>query len=476
MKKPSFPTLIGLFLLVLQLRAVEDPSRPIAPVASLGGNPLGDLVADGGGLYGMTSRLGPFNGGTVFRIGGDGGGFQVLHAFAGGAGDGAHPGGSLLLSGMTLYGMTMNGGDGDSGTIFKMQADGSGYALLHKFAGGAADGKNPHGSLVLSGTMLYGMTYEGGNGDMGTIFRLQTDGGGYRLLHKFAGGAADGAHPAGALAIAGATLYGMTTEGGRADVGTVFKIGTDGRGFSLLHEFTDVDFDGGWPEGSLLVSGATLYGMTSNLAGAVFKLQTDGSGFTLLHKFIGDYGDGAEPFGSLILVGTTLFGMTSSGGIGAKSEYGTVFRMETDGSGFILLHAFAGGETDGESPRGSLVARGGTLYGMTWAGGRHDGGTLFRIDANGLGFALLHSFAGGTPGGKSLAGSRAFSGSFSLDKTSGVKTNFAPTGENRSEKEILFSGAAAPASGAAASLPVKCFLRAGLVAGQWSEVPTGKTI
>ena len=39
-----------------------------------------------------------------------------------------------------------------------MQTDGSGFAVLHGFAGGADDGKKPYGSLILSGSTLYGMT------------------------------------------------------------------------------------------------------------------------------------------------------------------------------------------------------------------------------------------------------------------------------------------------------------------------------
>jgi uncharacterized repeat protein (TIGR03803 family) len=40
-------------------------------------------------------------------------------------------------------------------------------AVLHAFA--PADGKYPHGSLLLSGSTVYGMTGDGGS-DKGTIF------------------------------------------------------------------------------------------------------------------------------------------------------------------------------------------------------------------------------------------------------------------------------------------------------------------
>jgi uncharacterized repeat protein (TIGR03803 family) len=79
--------------------------------------------------------------------------------------------------------------------------------LLHEFAGGTADGYFPRESLVLSGSTLYGMTYRGGAYDRGTIFKIQVNGTGYTLLHEFAGGNADGAYPMGSLIISGSTLY-----------------------------------------------------------------------------------------------------------------------------------------------------------------------------------------------------------------------------------------------------------------------------
>src|SRR5690242_6582980 len=70
------------------------------------------------------------------------------------------------------------------------------------------------------------------------------------VLHTFAGGAADGAFPgAGAPALLGPTLYGMTTAGGADDLGTVYKFGADGTGFSLLHSFQPAPNDGALPQG-----------------------------------------------------------------------------------------------------------------------------------------------------------------------------------------------------------------------------------
>jgi uncharacterized repeat protein (TIGR03803 family) len=64
--------------------------------------------------------------------------------------------------------------------------------ILHSFTGGASDGANPYGSLVLLGSSLYGMTPNGGAPDLGTVFKIHTDGTGFALLHVFTGGAGDG--------------------------------------------------------------------------------------------------------------------------------------------------------------------------------------------------------------------------------------------------------------------------------------------
>lgn len=95
----------------------------------------------------------------------------TIHEFAGGVNDGAHPYGNLILDGSTLYGMTTVGGDYDSGTIFSINTDGSGFTIKHEFAGGPGDGSWPYGDLTQSGSLpLYGMTYYGGAANNGVIF------------------------------------------------------------------------------------------------------------------------------------------------------------------------------------------------------------------------------------------------------------------------------------------------------------------
>jgi uncharacterized repeat protein (TIGR03803 family) len=206
------------------------------------------------------------------------------------------------------YGTTSLGGSSGVGTVFAVNADGTGFTILHSFTGGS-DGANPWAGLVLSGNTLYGTTYLGGSSGAGTVFALNTDGTGFTNLHDFAYGG-DGAHPNGGLIFSGNTLYGTAAYGGSGGYGTVFAINTDGTGYTNLHTFTPTSLQ-------------RLYGY-------------DNFGRQYYVEFhMND--DGAVPVAGLILAGNTLYGTASGGGLGGN---GTVFAVNTDGTGFRTLHNY----------------------------------------------------------------------------------------------------------------------------------------
>ena len=59
----------------------------------------------------------------------------------------------------------------------------------------------------------------------------------------------------------GTYLYGTTVAGGANDKGSIFRIGKDGSGFSIILDF-DGESNGEDPYGSLFFDGTFLYGMT----------------------------------------------------------------------------------------------------------------------------------------------------------------------------------------------------------------------
>src|SRR6202030_3327535 len=126
----------------------------------------------------------------------------------------------------------------------------------------------------------------------------------------------------------------------------------------------------------------------------VFAVNTDGSGFTNLHGFTGG-SDGGVPYAGLILSGNTLYGTATVGG---SSGSGTVFAVNTDGSGFTNLYVFTGGN-DGSAPSASLMLSSNTLYGTAAGAGSSGNGTVFVVNTDGSGFASVHGFTGGYDGG-----------------------------------------------------------------------------
>ena len=392
-----------------------DPISSSCTKIDDGADPKGSLtyVTATGLLFGRTSTTtAKGNGdGTIFQINPDGTGYLVDHFFTGAKTDGNDPRhNAMTLVNTTLYGTTLTGGKNDNGTIFSINDDGTAYSSpLFDFAKSATGNKGdqPHSCFVAAGSVLYGMTSEGGkhggSTGFGTIFSFDTSSSTYTRLYSFGG--VHGSDPHGQLILDpnGSTFYGMTRTGGKSAVGVVFSFslmcGSAGSSkcvtkYKVLHNFRcpgnstpmciDAS-DGATPDhGTLLLSGTTLYGLTTAGGkfglGTIFSYDLNAKKFTVLRSFgPASTNDGLNPFGSLMLNGSVLYGTTRLGG---NAGLGTVFQINTDGTGYARVHNFLGGNNDGANPIDDVIlvpSTPNTLYGMTEAGGRCNNGVIFSI-------------------------------------------------------------------------------------------------
>ncbi len=347
-----------------------------------GALPQGNLFYDGSFLYGMTVNGGATNDGLIFKIKKDGSQFSDMFDFNNVA-TGRYPHGSLISDGNYLYGMTQYGGTFTCGTVFKILPTGAGYVKLYDFDG-TTNGKAPFGSLVYDGTNIYGSPQIGGASNLGTIFKINTTTNVYQKLLDYTGvaGVNPSGEPEGSLITDGTYLYGMGYNGGANNYGSVYKVKNDGTLFSNMASLTGTVgvASGSYPTQSLISDGTFLYGMTESGFfgdfGTIFKINIATNAYTKLMNFTGP--NGLLPHGGLIYDGTYLYGAASGGG---ANNTGLLFKILPDGTGFVDLFDFAVGTATatGKAPRGDLWSDGCFLYGMTVTGGSTNKGVIYKF-------------------------------------------------------------------------------------------------
>ncbi len=373
----------------------EPAVRPILPSAMRSGVrglqvsgalPWAGLISIGSLLFGTTQHGGSSDRGVVYKIT-TGGVEKPIHKCAGPP-DGEYPTGPVLrvVTCSCLYGTTQAGGTGNQGTIFAAKFSG-GDNVLHNFVG--SDGSDPEGRLIEVGPAVYGTTYGGGANGVGTVFKITISGSVLTTLHNFGATHTDAGFAYAGLLHVGSYLYGTTVGGGTSSLGTVFRIKPNGTSYSVLHNFSG-GADGAAPYGNLIVDGGVLYGTTSQggaaNVGTVFKITTGGVE-NVVHAF-GVASDGTYPFGALIKVNGIYYGTTEAGG---SSGFGTVFSVTSGGSESVL-HSFTGAPGDGRLAASTLHEIGTTLYGTTVYGGANDLGTVFKFTTPSGPEAPIYSF------------------------------------------------------------------------------------
>jgi uncharacterized repeat protein (TIGR03803 family) len=163
--------------------------------------------------------------------------------------------------------------------------------VVHTFAA-SNTAASPHDGVVLGPDgALYGTSYWGGTGDVGTVFRIAQDGT-ETVLHNFSapdpstGINADGMEPNARLVLGNdGNFYGVTSSAGPGACGTLFRISPSGT-FTVVHAFSGSSFGG--PDSALVADSAgNLYGISFGCgveAPNLFRYSPDGS-YTTVHSF-----------------------------------------------------------------------------------------------------------------------------------------------------------------------------------------------
>lgn len=343
---------------------------------------------------------------------------EVVHAFADDGTEGLSSyGGLTQASDGYLYGTTFFGGQDDDsvGTVFQLSLDGT-YKRLHDFViDSNKDPRKPYTGVVEGPDgNLYGTTLEGGNSQRGTLYRISTSGA-FSVIHHFKGGGDDGSTPEGQLIVgADGKLYGTTMLGGSGDRGTIYRISTGGQyeqlySFPPLRNFNDLGLatnsTGANPRAGLMLSqDGDYYGTTyqggAGGNGTLYRMAVNGNGeatVTTVYAFKGGPFDAGFPLSTVAqgpdgaFYGTSLhggYGYNFSLGEAGYTDSGTIWRVAPDGSSADLMHSFFGSSADGSQPYAGVLFVNGTLYAI---------GSSDDLSSSGMVIKLQTDTGGGLP-------------------------------------------------------------------------------
>jgi uncharacterized repeat protein (TIGR03803 family) len=294
-----------------------------------------------------------------------------------------------------LWGMTYQGGDSNgSGIIFNYDSITPGINKLKSFAP-SSNGNSPDYTNLIIGAdgNLYGLTSNGGASNSGTLFKYNPTTGVYTVMINFNG--TNGSSPQGSLLLAtDGNMYGMTYGGGTNNAGTIFQFIPSTGVLNTWFSFTNSEY----PTSSFIQAtdgnlyATTIQGGTSGY-GEIIKLNINTQAESIVYSFAGGTADGSYPYGSLMQASNdSLYGMTYNGG---KYGNGVIYEFNIVGGTYDTIYSFSGSSTDGANPYGALLqAKDGSLflYGMTYQGGSSGNGMLFKYNITTPGITDLNDF------------------------------------------------------------------------------------
>lgn len=312
---------------------IANGTRTITTLASFdganGANARAGVIVDGNGnLYGTTYGGGAGNAGTVFELARGSATITTLATFN--DMNGAQPASTLVLdSSGNLYGTTAH-------TVFEVAHDSATITTLASIDNNS--GFTSAGLVLDAGGNLYGVTGA-------EVFELAL---GSRTITDLANFPAPvGAFLWGTLAMdPEGDLFGVTYQGGTNNDGTVFELAHGSKTIATLASFDGPNGSG--PRAGVALDGnGNIYGSTNgggaSYAGTIFELPHGSGSITTLASFNGI--DGQYPEGDNIVIDSSgdLYGATNGG---VARSGGTVFELSASDpllrSSTATVHATAG--------------------------------------------------------------------------------------------------------------------------------------
>lgn len=357
-----------------------------------GARPTGHVIqAANGKLYGTNSLGGTFGNGTIYEYDITLGTLTVLHHFNDGNGDGNKPEVNLLEgSNGKLYGVTYDGGAYNGGTIFEYDITTATFTKLHDFDL-SNNGRNPRGTLIEGANgLLYGTATNSSAGD-GVIFSYNLSTNSYLMEDSFGGSA----YALGGLVLhSNGMMYGMTFNGGMSNIGAIIEFNPSTSNITYVAHLQSVILL--YPRGGLTEApNGNLYGVASdggaNSRGGLLEYNPVSDVLTVKHDF--DYLQGYDPYGTLMLASNGSFYGTTLNSVATSGE-GSIFKYDYTLDSYQEVYYF-GASLGNEPYRGSLIqASDGLFYGMTRTGGKNIQGSIFSFDPISGEAELRHSFDG----------------------------------------------------------------------------------
>ena len=360
--------------------------------ASRGRGPLGKLVLSGTKFLGLCTEGGVNGTGTLFEWDPANPGTVVKKVDFGSNNfdNPVNPGSTLTNYNSKIYGVTYNGGFVNQGTMFEYNEVSS--TITKKLTFNAAEnGRIPYGKPVLLNGKIYGVCYQGPQEIFGTPYGClwQFDPSTNTYTRKFLfnnlNNAANGRAPVSAPVAYNGKLYGTTNNGGAGDVGVLYEFDP------ATDAYTKKDMQpigGSFPVCEPALYNNKLYGMTNaNGAGNLGIIYSyDPATGTLAKLYDVQNSGSSTPAGGFTVYNNKLYGTTSTGG---PDNLGGILVYDPAANTAITV-PFT--NANGQNVANAPTLYNGKFYLTALSGGTGGRGTIMQFDPSNNNLTKIHDF------------------------------------------------------------------------------------